>query len=409
MDLPSLPSFGIPNLPTPNIPVIPTLAKGTFSGGASDDTVTADIYKVTSAIDSAQDTVITSIQDLELKIDEQLLGVKLAAGQAADFLKKVKDELVFDKDQLTQRLLGTNSEFRGMYNDLNDKLKQGAMLKTYAQKKASSLVCTINDTKSMVDSAKIGDIRALGNFINKYTGSPIFSGQDKGALSGLLGSVITTASDLGISGAFKSIADTVNDNGILGRVTRAVLPIALRNSDTSMLRDLAGSKAGKLINVFSPGFTQSFSKAFVYRGDRGHTLTSFEDIFTAFNNVDSSWDQLARGGDGNSAVNLLSLVGGSNDFSNLLMTGVRYWATEQSNNRPTPVRVQPVYGLASVYREVTVGDAVRRDFPQVALLSLYNDKLPKQSGNVAGSRSLNNSNAIDPRLVKGSLAALLGL
>jgi hypothetical protein len=409
MDLPSLPSFGIPNLPTPNIPVIPTLAQGTFSGGASDDVATADVYKITSAIDGAQDAVITSIQDLELEINAKLLDVKLAAGDAADFLKKVGQDLQFDAKTLTDRLLGTNSEFRDMYNGLNDKLKQGAMLKTYAQKKAASLVCTINDTKSLVNSAKINDIRSLGNFINKYTGTKIFSGQDKGAISGLLGSVITTASDLGISGAFKSIADTITDNGILGRVTRAVLPIALRNSDTKMLRDLASSNAGKLINVFSPGFTQSFSKAFVYRGDRGQTLTSFEDIFHSFENVDSTWDLLQRGGDGNSAVNLLALMGGSNDFSNLLMTGVRYWATEQSKGNTPPVRVQGVYGLASVYREVTVGEAIKRDFPAVALLSQYNDQLPKQDGNTAGSRSLNNNNTIDPRLVKGSLAALLGL
>ncbi|BAW19306.1 hypothetical protein [Ralstonia phage RP31] len=409
MQLPSIPAVQVPDLSSISKPSIPGLASSTFESGPKDDVATADVYSLMSAVDGAEASAITSIQQLELGVQDSLFGLKLKAGEAADFLSKTKEGLMFDKNVLTERLLGTNSEFRDMYNGLNDKLKQGAMLKTYAQQKAAKLQCTINDTKSMVDSANIKDVRALGSFINKYTKSNIFSGQDSGAISGLLGSVITTASDLGIPGAFKAITDTVNDNGILGRVTRAVLPIALRNSDTKMLRDLSSSTAGKLINVFDPGFTQNFSKAFVYRGDRGHTLNSFEDIFHSFENVDSMWDSMSRGDPGNTAVNLLALVGGSRDFSNLLMTGVKYWSAEQAQGRPSPVRVQPVHGLASVYREVTVGDAIKRDFPNVALLSQYNDKLPKQGGNPAGMRNASNQNVVDARLIKGSIAALLGL
>lgn len=409
MQLPSIPSIGLPNLPNVPIPSIPNLASGVFEGGANDDVATVDVYSIMSAVDGAESQVITSIQELELSIDEKIFDMKLAAGDAADFLKEQMGELSFDTSALTDRLLGVNSEFKGMYNDLNDKLKQGAMLKTYAQKKANKLMCTINDTKAMVDSAKIRDVRALGQFVNKYTNSKIFSGQDSGAISGLLGSVVTTASDLGISGAFKSLAETVNDNGIIGRMTRAVLPIAMRNSDSKLLREISGSAAGKLINVFAPGFTTSFSKAFTYRGDRGQSLNTFEDIFHSFENVDSMWDALSRGGDGNVAVNLLSIVGGSRDFSNLMLTGVKYWSTQQSNGHTPPVRVQPVYGLASVYREMTVGDAIKRDFPQVALLSQYNDRLPKTGGTASGQRTPNNQNAVDARLIKGSLAALLGL
>lgn len=408
MQLPSLPSLPtLPSLPSVELPQMPALAKGAFDGGPDDSVATADIYSLTSSVSGSADSVITSIQELELGIDEKLFDMKLAAGEVADFLSAQKDQLLINKDLLTERLLGANSEFKGVYNELNDTLKKGAMLKTAAQAKASKLLCTINDTKSFVDSAKIKDVRSLGNFVNKYVGSKIFSGQDSGAISGMLGSVITTASDLGIPGAFKAIADTVKDNGILGRVTRAVLPIALRNSDTAMLRDISSSAAGKLINVFSPGFTQSFSKAFVYRGDRAKTLTSFEDIFRAFENVDSAWDLLDRNGNG-SALNLLSLIGGSRDFQNLVLTGVKYWSTELANGKPAPVRVDAMYALTSVYRETTVGAAVRRDFPNVALLSLYDDKLPKRDGLSAGTRNEKNNSVMDARLMRGSLSALFG-
>lgn len=407
---PSIPPVEIPDLSPVPTPSIPGLASGTFQSGPKEEFATADIYNLKSSV-GENDAVITSIQQLELGVDDSMFGFKLEAGQTADFLSKSKDGLAFDKDLLTERMLGTNSEFRDSYNSLNDKLKQGALSKTYAQQKASELSCTINGTRSMVNSSNIRDVRALGNFVNKYTGTKIFSGQDSGAISGMLGSVITTSSDLGISGTFKTITETVNDNGIIGRVTRAVLPIALRNSDTKLLREISTSPAGQLINVFSPGFTQSFTRAFVYRGDRGRTLNSFEDVFHSFEKVDSQWDQMQRGPDGNSAVNLLALMGGSRDFSNLMMTGVRYWSTEQSRpgGMTPPVRVQPVYGLASVYQEVTVGDAIKRDFPMVALLSLYNNKLPRQGGNPAGMRNGNNNHIVDARLVKGSFAALLGL
>lgn len=405
LPLPTLPTLEIPKV---ELPAMPSIASGAFTGGPKDELASVDVYKIKSALGKAVKP-ITSVQELSAEVDKWAFDLTLDAGTANDFMSKVKGELTFDKDVLTKRLLGCNSEFKSAFNELNDKLKNGAMLSTLKDK-AKSVMCTINDTKSLVNSAKIGDVQALGKFINKYTGTPIFSGQDKGALSGLLGSVVKTSSDLGITGAFKAITDTVKDNGIIGRVTRAVLPAVVKNSDTGLLKELTSGKAGMLINVVSPGFTQTFSRAFKYQGNRATSLNSFEDIFGAFKNIDNSWDQLSRGGEGNTAVNLLSIMGGSKDFQNLMMTGVKYWSVEQKkqDGRRPAVPIDPMYMLVSAYQEVTVGQAVQRDFPKVALLSLYNQRLPKRNGLAGGTRNANNNSFLNPTLVSGAMGALFG-
>lgn len=402
--LPALPSFGeIPPMSSP------TIAEGSFATGPNDDVATADIYKLKSAMGGGIKP-ITSIQELNSLVDKSTFSLNLSADVAADFMSASNGEPIFDKDLLTARLLGASSEFKASFNELDAMLKKGALTNAFKDK-ASALMCTINDTKSMVDSANIGSVKALGSFINKYTGKSIFSGQDKGAIAGLLGSVVTTASKLGISGAFTSLVSTVNDNGIMGRITRAVLPVALKNSDTKLLRELSSSNTGKLINVFSPGFTQNFSKAFSYRGDRGigggGSLNTFEDIFHSFENIDSQWSILQRGGDGNTALNMMSIIGGSKDFQKLVMTGVKYWETEKREGKTPPVPVDPMMILAGGFSEITVGQAIKRDFPRVALLSVYNGRI-KRGGLPAGSRNSLNSSYIDPRTIKGTLGALFG-
>lgn len=390
------------------IPKLP-IASGSFSSGPNDDVAAADVYKLKSSFGLEAVNTITSIQELSASIGRSIFDMRLSAGAASDFISKAGEGLSFNKDLLTNRILGTNSEFKASFNELSEEIKKGALSSTFKDS-ADSLMCVVNNTRSMVNSANIKDVRALGNFINKYTGSSIFSGQDKGAISGLLGSVITTASNFGISGAFTAITDTVNDTGIIGRITRAVLPIAVSNSDTRLLREIATGPAGSLINVFSPGFTQSFSKAFTYRGDRSRNLNSFEDIFTAFENIDDKWSTLKRGEGENTAVNILSLMGSSRDFQNLVMTGVSYWVTEQNANdgKTPPVTIEPMLVLASAYGEITVEQAIRRDFPKVALLSVYNARLPRRSGLPSGTRNPHNSNYIDPRTIKSSLGALFG-
>ena len=403
MATPTFPA--IANLPDTTTPV---LATGLFDAGPSDKLATADVYNLKSSL-TGEENPITSIQEINVDLSLDALGVRLDGAPAKDFLSKLETPgNSFDEAMLTSRMGGVDGENKSLFGQLDDSLKKNALLATFKDK-ANFISTSINGVSSSVDAKNIGQIRALGGFINKYTGTKVFSGNDKGAISGMLGSVINTSSDLGVSGVFKTISDTITDNGIIGRVTRGVLPIVLKNSDSKLLREIATSKAVGFINILSPGFTQSFTKGFTYRGNRGQTLNSFEDIFHSFEKVDSQWDTLSRGNEGNSALNLLTLVSGSKDFQRIVMTGVKYWATEIKNGKTAPINVDPMYALATAFSPTTVSQAVRRDFPQVALLNSYNTRLPTRSGLTSGQRSLNNSNVIDPRIIKSSLAGFLGL
>lgn len=400
---------------TPTFPAIanlpdtlnPGLATGLFDAGPSDKLATPDIYEITSS-ESGGET-INSIQEISAASSLEALGIRLDGAPAKDYLGKLeKGTLTFEESMLASRMAGVDGENKSLFGQLDDAMKKNALLTTFKDK-ANLLQTSINGVSSSVNAKNIGQIRALGNFVNKYTGTKVFSGQDKGAISGMLGSVINTSSDLGISGVFKTISDTISDNGIIGRITRGVLPVVLRNSDSKLLREIATSKAASFINVLSPGFTQNFTKAFTYRGNRAQTLNSFEDVFHSFEKVDSQWSTLSRGSDGNSALNLLAIAAGSKDFQRVVLTGVKYWTIETKNGGTAPVNVDPMYALATTFSQTSVSQAIRRDFPKVALLNSYNTRLPTRTGLTAGQRSQNNNNVIDPRIVKSSLAGLFGL
>lgn len=402
--LPSLPT--LPTIPSlmPEIPTFPQInspkiADSIFTSGLDSKVVVGDVYNLTTGAKGT--SPITSIQELNLEAETSFFG-KLDGSSPAEFVAKLKEGLEFDVDKLSARALGTSSAVKGSWSDLTDATKRQAMVATFKDK-TKYVTTTIGQTKSLVNTAKSGDVRALGNFVNKYTNSPVFSNSDKGALGGVLSSVVSTSSKLGISGVFTTLTSTLNDNSVIGKMTRTLLPTVVANSDSKLLKEMTTGDSAKLINVFSPGFTQNFSKAFSYRGTNTKSLTSFEDIVGSFGNIDKKWDSIERGKEGNTATNLWSLVKGSQDFQNLLITGVSYWAAKEKAGVTPPVGINKMFALATVFSEVSVGRAIARDFPKVSLLSAYNTKLPTKNGLANGTRSASKK-AVDPRLLKSGLA-----
>lgn len=390
---------------------IPKLAGGSFSSGPKDDIATADVYKIVSAVNGGK-SPITSIQELNASaaLGSGLYGIDISESQAADFLSKGVDGLNFDSDLLTSRILGTSSEFRNSIGELTQGMKNNALASTFKDQ-ASKLSCTVGDVNGMVKSANIKEIGALGRFVNEYTGSKVFNGKDSGAIGGLLGSVVQKASQLGVPGVFTSLTSTITDNGIITRMAKSVLPFAISGSDTRLLREITGGPAGKLVNVFSPGFTNNFSRSYQYSGNGAYgSQNVFSDVFKVYENVDSNWDVFDRNDLGGSALNLAMLVGGSRAFQNLVITGVKYWNTE--SNKPTPnppvgFKFDPLYAIATAFPETTVSQAIQRDFPKAALLSVYNGRLKRASGSPVGLRQAK-PNVVDPRLIGSILGGLFG-
>lgn len=339
---------------------IAPLATGTFTAGPQDDIAAVDVYEL---VTTSGKQMITSIQELANKSAEfEFFTDALKSDELGDFLKKIDGKIALDTGGLTDRLLEASSSFKNAYRDLSDKVRSGAA-GLLGGDKAKSLMCTINDVKSKVDSANIKDIKQLGGFINSFTGSNIFSGKDNSALGNLLGSVVGQASSLGLKDAFTAVTSTITDYPLLTKVVKATLPLALKSGDLRLLREMSNSPAAKLINIFSPGFTNTISKTFTFpSGNRRNSINSFDDFFTAVGNIDDQWDTLFRDGD-DTGVNLLSLLGGSRDFQSLIVSGVGWYADSSTKK-------QKSYALASVYKQTSVYAEIRKHFPQTTLMSV---------------------------------------
>lgn len=350
-----------------SINTISKLATGTMTAGPKDELATADIYKLAS---SAKST-INSIQDSVGKLETSIFGN--IGSDIGDLLSNVGGELNFDASALTDRIAATSDSLKRGFRELSDSVKNNSLVATYKDK-AKELACMVDDYKSVAKTVNSRDIASLGRFVNEYTGTKIFSGNDKGALAGVLGSVVNKASELGVTGVFTKLTSTLTDNGLVAKVVKAALPVAMKNGDFKLLRELSSSPAGKLINVFSPGFTNTITRTFSSTNYAGRSsFNSYEDILTSLSNVDSQWDMLARNG-GDTALNLVAILGGSKDFQKLILGGISYFASQ--NNQ----RDKKEYALASLYKQTTVYDSIRRDFPRIVMMDLERPRYssPKQ-------------------------------
>ena len=336
---------------------ISKLATGAFTAGPKDELATADIYKLTSSSGST----INSIQSAVGKLETSIFGN--VGKELEDFMSSVGGEIKFDPKILSERIMGTSSELKNSFRELTGDMQNSALVETFKDK-TNDLMCKIDDYKSMASKANVTEVRALGNFINQYTGTKIFSSSDKGALGGLLGSVVGKASDLGVTGVFTNLTKTITDNGLISKIVKVALPLAAKNSDFKLLREMSSSPAGRLINVFSPGFTSNMSRMYSQTSYSGrNTFNTYDDMLTSFSNINDQWDMLQRGED-NVALNLVSLLGGSKDFQRLLLAGVSYYA-----NKPE-TKSKREYALATIYKKRTVYEDIKRYFPTTVIMDL---------------------------------------
>lgn len=402
--LPTLPSFTIPEINLDSIMGAPKLAASVFTTGVKESVATPDIYKTITGISGR--SPITSIQALDLKPDTSLFD-SIDGSETAAFLAKAKEGIKFDTSVLTDRINGATGDLKASFGGLTTAMKKNSLIDTYKDS-AKYVLTTVKDVNSLVKITKAGDARAIGNFVNKFTGTEALKNIDKGAVGGVLSSVIKTSSNLGIGNVFTTVTSALNNKGTTNSLTRTLLPTVVKNSDSRLLNELANSSGAKLIGALSPAFSKDFSKNYTFNGTNTKNLSSFDSILGSFKNINNDWDKRTRGTSGNTATDLWSIASGSKDFQKLLFTGISYWTKEQKKNPATvpPVPINPMHMLVSKFSEVSVGAAIRRDFPKVALMSLYNAKLPRKNSLVNGTRPLNNTQLLDPRLLGSVLSKL---
>lgn len=369
---------------------LPTLASGSFSTGPSDAVATVDVYA--KSFGAEGQAVLNSIQGMSGGLGSGLMDlISGGVGSLTDFLS-VKDSIMsFDPKKLTERVLNTSTNLRGAIGSLGGDIMSKVNMNTFMDK-ANGIMCTVGDVRSMVDKAQVNTMGQLGSFINDYTGSSVYNPKDNAALGGLLGGVIGKASDLGIGGTFTALTSTITDKGLINKTVKAVLPMALRNSDMRLLDEMARSPAAKLINTISPGFTQQVTS--LYRGggiSKQKPLTNWNSMISAFGNVNKQWDKLQKK-DGSTVSSIVSLIGGSRDFQQLLVTGVN--ALDRSDPE---YKRKVTYALARNRAAVDPKKLLQKNFQSTALTSIVG----KAATMVSDSKFIT-----DPRALKDGIAAL---
>lgn len=289
----------------------------------------------------------------------QLLGnLGNMAGKATSLLSGTPEQIKINKDELLKRLLMASSEFasvmRNLPEGITDKILNSMPL-------TSDLMCSMNDVNAKISSSNLQSVDAVGKLINEVSKSKIYSTQDTGALAGIYGSIIGSASALGMPNAFQAITGGMTDNRLITAITKVAVPQVLGAGDMQALKSISETPSGKLVEIIAPGSVAQISKA--YRTPTNITKTGREDysvnnVMETITNLKPNWDLYERNGN-DTSVNLVTIMGGSDDFKKLLRNGVTDLASDKK-----------IYLFASLVKQSSVGSSLKKDFPALNINSL---------------------------------------
>lgn len=310
------------------------------------------------AISEARSMAANAIGGMQNALSQATKDVTALASKANSLISGTVEQIEVNKKELTDRILGASSEFstamRGLPQGINDKMLNSVPL-------SSDLMCTVDGVRSKINSTELKSVQAVGKLINDVTKTKIFSSQDTGALSGVLGSVIGAASELGIPNAFQAITSTITDNRLLTAVTRVAIPQVLSSGNMQTLRSISKTPAGRLVEAIAPGTVSQISKLYKAPTKLPRTARqdySVEGVLDTINNLKPNWDVYNRSPT-DTAVNIIDILGGSNDFKNLIKNGVNDLSPEKK-----------IYQFASLVKQVSVGASLKKDFPAITVSSL---------------------------------------
>ena len=310
------------------------------------------------AIDAAKSMASDAIGGMQNAFTQAINSANSAASKATSLISGTAEQIKVNKQELINRILGASSEFsssmRGLTDDVNYQMLNAVPLR-------SDVMCEVDGIKSKISSTDLKSVRAIGEVINDVTKTKLFSSQDTGALSAVLGSVVGAASNLGIPNSFKAITSTITDNKLLTAVTRVVIPQVLSSSNMQELRSISRTPAGRIVEAIVPGTVSQISKLYKAPTKRPRSARedySIEGVLETITNFKPSWDQYQRNPT-DTAVNIIDLMGGSKDFKKLLKDS----ASDLSDEKK-------VYMFASLINQASVGSSLKRDFPMICTTSL---------------------------------------
>jgi hypothetical protein len=254
----------------------------------------------------------------------------------------------------------------------------------------NQLTLQIGNIISKVNTIDFTKINSLGNFINEYTKSNLFSLVDTNSVSSLISNILKEGSSLGVKGLFQALSSGLG-NDILAKVINGSIGDLIKNNDLISLLDMVNSVFGKSMHLIYPNLLNDLAKAFNKTLTNSGTNADYATILEIFSKANVNWDVFIHE-NGNSwqpltysvdtGMSIVSILEASEPFKKTILNGIK---NETEHHR------RKMYGLATVYKKTTVLSEIKQRFPKVAI--------PVVNKVSTLNTSTNNQNTVDPRVL----------
>jgi hypothetical protein len=353
------------------------LVSSLFATGPKDNLAALDVYKATGRRN------INSIQELSQQAGVNLtsiIGQRTGGNKAlAGLLTKVAGNVKVDTSMLRDRITSGVAGVKGTFQDLSENAKNSLTGGLDGLK--GTMQVSMGGVTSTIPSSQFQDVSSFGNFINDYTQSSSFNLSDRDGLASVISGSIGQASSFGIPNAFSTLTDGIEDQVVMCKVVNQTVPSLVKNQDIDTLFDMSNSRAGKTMSAVFPNFAGDISRSFRFPTNQGpaRKADAFSKLVGTLTNVNPRWNQSPRQKGNDIALNLLTLLGASDDFKLAVQVGIALMPDRDA---------QKNYALANVYRPTTVEAEIRKYFPRVVLQTPSN------------AITANKKKPLDPRLLR---------
>lgn len=332
-------------LPTTLGGLTANLSGNTWTSSAKDTLAVKDVY---TGVDGK--SVLTSVQnlfsDIGLNLSDVLRGGKWVAAQIPLVTSLVKQgETALSQKGLIARVMSASNLATGGLSRLTAGATDGILgeIKDYGQVYAS-----FNGVLQRVTSTDLTNMNAVGGLINSWTGNGgLFAADDQDGKVGFVTGLIHDCTSYGIPNSFGSLVAQLENTNLVSQVANRVLPSVIGASDIASLKSMAFTLGDKAVTALNPNAVAHFSSAFVMPplSTASDNSAAFDQLMDAYSTVDSTWNTSVRNtaAGASTALNLTSVMNGSDDFTTLLNQGAMKAAAPTD---PTQVNPQ-LYQLAT--------------------------------------------------------------
>lgn len=345
------------------------IAKPSFVAGIEKSAIVLDAYKKDNS------KIVNSIQELGSSLGVDLGGILSGNfGGIGNLIQGVSSgKFNIDKEQLLSRML-TNSDLRSTFRDISG---SGALSSLGINPEmANKVFSTVNGITTKVMGADLSSAQGIAKMINSVS-SGNFSAQflDKGALAGIVTSLVKEGTGLGLPNVFSSLAQGITDKSILMNAAKSLLPESLQKGEYKILLDVAESALNGNLKSVVPKLAGTLLQNLNLPIDL--KKIDYDKLYDKLTKVlddnDSGWMNAKQGSD-TTAVNASYTANNSKVTAlfqaKLNQTAVSIPAPKQSTD-PAEIAVQSDVKkyiiMAQAFGTTTVEACLRKDFPYVPI------------------------------------------